>query len=585
MKLRKTRKALRLVGLVLAVAVLVSVVPMMGLSASATKMEGANFTSGTPPFVYLVTGVASGADGENTAKLYQDSRMGADYATYTGTYTIPARAYDREDMLFYTVTEVAGQDAASLGALQNVPLTGIVLPNTLTKIGARAFADSGLREITFPTSVTSLAADAFSGTAISKLTLDVAVNTTLVGNRSYDTTAGLITLPADITQLNITAPLVVTGPVEVKGNATVTNTSITVNAGSLTLDGALAGQGVVEVRNGGSFTIKGASPAFTGSIRLTSEDATFTNESPAAILAQNTIGTTLTVRPGMSLRGGDQRAVDPANPQSGEAAEMPEITANAGGTVTMDDTGTILTIMPNQGFKIQNVVVNGQNMGNISRYVFGVASAQNTVAVTFTEGEQEPEGPDEPVLPPTYFIDVPATAIYAESVSFLANNGIVYGMGNNIFAPDMLTTRAMMVCLLKHMEVYGGSFSVETQKDAGIEEPEKKSWWTDAMIWAASNGMINPNIEVFEPHKLVTREELAVLLARFTWLRGFSTRVDASRYNSYRDSVLLSGESRDAMVWAVSKGYLLSANSVLDPSGTITRSDMAILLAKYLRAN
>ena len=581
MKTVRTRKALRAAALFLALVLAFST---LGLSASAARSKGAYFTSGNPPFAYVITGVAP-EKAENTVKLYQNEKM-VSYAAYTGSYVLPAKAEDGQGLTDYALTEIGGAEAGGLGALENVPLTGLVLPGSVTVIGSRAFAGSGLKELTFPTSVTSLAPDAFSGVTLSKLTLDVCKAVSLVSDSSYRVANGLITLPAAVQDVTVSAPLTVTGPVNVAGNVTVKNSGITVAGGSLTVNGTLAGQGVIEVRDGSTLTLKTPSPAFTGSIRLTGETAVFVNGTSAPVTVQNAAGKTVSVYPGLTQLGGAKAPTDPTGPineNTGEAM-MPAVSFNEGGSVVTDASGRQVTIVPEKGYRVENVKINGQDMGSITRYEFGLSDLENSVVVTFGKGEDE-EGPSEPALPPDFFLDVPDTAPYAKSVAFLASNGIFFGVGKNLFAPDRLTTRAMILALLKRMEIYGNSFALEPVEPIDVEVPEKTFWYTEALVWAARNGMVNKDFSVFQPNKVVTREEVARLLSRFTALRGYSTKVDASRYNAFRDAAMLQGSARDAMVWAVSKGYLSVENSMLDPAGPMTRGEVAQLLAGYLQNN
>ena len=113
----------RLAGMALSAVLLVSALPMTGLSASAAGMKGAFFTSGNPPFAYVITGLRP-EDGDNMVKLYQNENMQS-YEGYTDVYTIPERAFDADDMRFYTVTEIGGAVGDSVpGALEGVPLRG-----------------------------------------------------------------------------------------------------------------------------------------------------------------------------------------------------------------------------------------------------------------------------------------------------------------------------------------------------------------------------------------------------------------------------------------------------------------------------
>ena len=61
--------------------------------------------------------------------------------------------------------------------------------------------------------------------------------------------------------------------------------------------------------------------------------------------------------------------------------------------------------------------------------------------------------------------------------------------------------------------------------------------------------------------------------------------IDAGRHHAYRDSNMLAAESRHAMLWAATNGYLKVKGGLLDPAGLVTRADMAQMFALYLRIN
>lgn len=589
MKKHGTGLAVRLMVLAMAVLLIVAALPLAGSFAMAAKTKGAYFTTGFPRFAYVITGLKV-EDGDNTVKLYQNADM-QPYDTYTGVYPIPAQVYDSEDMRLYTVTEIGGAVGDTVpGALQNVPVTGIILPETITAIGAKAFAgDTALAELTFPTSVTSAAADAFTGVTLQQLTLNVVTETTLSGTTAYTSARRMVSLPGQITDLQVSQPLTIAGPVTLSGGVQIDNSDILVQSGAtLTLAGELKGDGVVEVKNGGSFVLGAASPSFTGRIRLTEAAARFVNNTNAPVSVVNAAGKAVTAAPGETVLGGEQEqpAVQPTqapDDNTGETDTNPRITHNDGGTVTVEDAGKTVVIVASQGYYVEEVVINGLSMGNITRYEFEAASTQNTVAVTFAEG-QESEGPGTDI-PTTGFIDVPASASYAGSVTLLAEVGIFHGVGGNRFAPNGITNRGMTATLLKRMESYAPTFRIVPKEEETLPaDVSEGQWYAEAAAWANATGILPCDADGnFNAPRASTRQELALCLYRFTQLRGYSTKVDASLYRRYQDATLLEGEIRQAMVWAASKGYLSAENRVLDPSGTMTRAAVADMLARYLR--
>lgn len=581
MKKISRRSLLKLPALFLTAALVALSFPMGGMKAFAAKMKGAYFVDGNPPFAYVVTGLKA-AEGEDRVKLYQNANMQS-YEGYDGVYTIPEQVFDSEDMHYYTVTEIGGSVGDTVpGAMQGVPLRGIDLPGGVTTIGTKAFSGCwNLMEMTFPTSVVSLAPDAFEGVNVQKLTLRVSTSASLSGESFYTPGNSLdpIMLPCPLTDLMVTAPLTITGAVNVSGSTVLSNTSIVVRSGAaLTLSGGLSGTGVVEVANGGALTLWGSALSYNGTIRLTGSGSTFTNFTSSPIKVMNCFGRTITLQPGDSVTGNQEEDEENVSPPSGY---RPQISTNYGGVVSVEDGGRVVVITPYDGYRVESVEINGILMKDITRYEFETADSQNTVKVTFARG-QDVIGPKP--SDPISFKDVPATAAYADSVFFLVNNGILQGVSNTRFAPDLLTTRAMYVSLLKRMEIYGSDFRVECELPELPADVDPSAWYAESAAWSVGCGFVSlDNARNFRPNQLVTREEAALYLYRLTLHRGYAAWTEPGSFRRYADSSLLSEESRDALTWAVSRGFLPSSSAMLNPSGLLTRAEVAQMLAQYLQ--
>ena len=599
MNRKDRRRFSKVICLVLAVMLLVSALPMAGLTVSAASMKGAFFTSGNPPFAYVVTGLRA-EDGDDTAKLYQNPNMQS-YEGYNDSYIIPEQAYDSNDMRYYTVTEIGGAVGDGIpGALENVGLRGIVLPATVATIGERAFAGcTNLQEMTFPTTVNRLAVNAFTGVRLQRLTLDVSTAATLHSDSTYTPVNGssMISLPHAITNLAVSAPLTVAGQVSVPGSVRVTNTGITLQSGaSMTLGGNLSGSGVVEVRGGATLIMESAPMGYSGTIRLSGADATLINRSSASIPVINAVGWTVSVQPGETFLGSQNSSGSSEEPGPGGDEEpgtviRPQIMVNYGGSVTVEAGGKVVVITPFAGYYVESVVINGLPMGSITRYEFEEASEDNLVEVTFALGDA-PVGPQPPKPGADFaiFTDVPADAAYADAVVFLYNNDILQGINKTQFGPNLVTNRATFVYVMKRMETYNEDFRLEYKADEDEEtvypqDVSEDAWYAEAAAWAVGTGLLPQYLGGFWPTRNITREDAALCLYRLTHGRGYATLVNAGMYLRYSDSTLLSEESREAMVWAVSRGYLTVKNRALDPAGQVTRAEMAQMFARYLQLN
>lgn len=583
--MKKNGRLAKIVGAALAAAIMVSSVPMAGLNAEAAGIKGDFFTDGTPPFAYVITGLKPEAGG-NTVKLYQNDGMQS-YADYNGSYEIPEQVYNSEELqTAYTVTEIGGAIGDSIpGALEGVGLHSITLPNTVTTIGRKAFANcTNLSEIELSTAVTKIGDYAFNNTNLNRLTLNVSQSAILTGNSSYTAarSGSYVVLPCDITNLNVSQSLIVTSNITVPGDTTISNAGVTIQPGaSLTLGGSLSGTGVIEVKNNAELVLTGSTASYRGSFRLTGSDSLFTNSSAYAVSVLNAQGQAITVPAGDTLLGSQEQAPSlvPDTPASAE----PQITANYGGSVAVEEDGKVIVISVLEGYRVESVVINGLSMGSITRYEFETATSENTVVVTFAKGEVI-EGPQLPITDPSVFTDVDGDAAYAESVKFLTNNGIFLGVSSTSFAPTQKTSRAMFLSVLKRLEIYGGDFKIECEEPVYPVDVEEGLWYSDAAAWAAGVGIINGKAYL-QPDEAITREQAAICLYRYNRARGYAAVIDAGRYHSYRDSLMLQGESRNAMVWAASSGYLKTEKSMLDPSGTITRAELAEMLARYISLN
>lgn len=581
MKKTNRRRFGRVFSLFLAALLLLSVLPMAGLTASAASIKGAYFLDGTPPFAYLITGIRPG-DAANTVKLYQNEDMQS-YSGYSGVYEIPAQVYNLDDMRTYAVTEISGARGAAPGALQNVPLRGVSLPGTVTDIGTQAFGGcSYLTEIVFPTSVVFLAADAFMGAPIQNLTLDVVTDTTLLSSTEYtaNNRAAPISLPQRVSALNVRSPLSVSGQVEIPGGTALAGSRIVVQSGAfLTLRGGLSGTGMVQVADNGTLTLQGSFDAFGGTFQLSGAASKLVNATSTPVTVTDASGKSVVVRPGETRTGGqkDEDPVDPGDMQ-------PQVTFNYGGTVTTLEDGRVVLIVPYEGYHVESVVINGLPMGKLTRYEFAEASWQNRVAVTFAPGKA-PVGPDKPVIDPSFrFSDVPADASYAEAVNFLVQNGIVQGVKNGRFLPGQKTTRGMFVSLLKRMENCGKDFTVRCKTPLVAVDVPVDSWYTESAAWAAGTGIVELQGEEFRADEAISRKELIMCLYRYTHLRGYDTYISQSNLYAHREILNLPMEERKAMAWALRRGYLTARGGTLDLSGTVTRAETAQILANYIAA-
>ena len=274
---------------------------------------------------------------------------------------------------------------------------------------------------------------------------------------------------------------------------------------------------------------------------------------------------TVTVRPD----------IPPANPNYKITVE-----ATQGGTVTADPTaakaGTTVTLtpVPDRGYQVGTVAVTDRFGDAVAvteqadgTYTFVMPNGQVTVTVTF---EQAP-------LP---FPDVTEGDWFYDAVRYAYETGLMDGVGDNLFAPNSQTTRAQLVTIL-----YRLAGEPEPGGDSGFSDVAAGIWYTDAVAWAAENGIVNGVSDTeFAPGDDITREQLAAILYRYAACQGYdvSQRADLSGFG---DASSIRPYAQEALSWAHAQGLVLGfEDGSLRPQGTASRAQIAAVLMRFLAA-
>ena len=120
------------------------------------------------------------------------------------------------------------------------------------------------------------------------------------------------------------------------------------------------------------------------------------------------------------------------------------------------------------------------------------------------------------------YSDVSDDAWYAKEVQYVTDNGLMNGVGGDLFAPDVYVTRGMLVTILYRM-----SGSPEVDADINFIDVEPDEWYTEAIRWAAANNIVNGYYDgTFLPKADICREETATILYRYVNYLGLSTETD-----------------------------------------------------------
>ncbi len=220
----------------------------------------------------------------------------------------------------------------------------------------------------------------------------------------------------------------------------------------------------------------------------------------------------------------------------------------------------------------------------VSTPVFGGGSISST-----PEEEPEEEPKEEPqeelqeeIQETTFsedtFSDVKSSDWHYKSVEYVYKNNLMQGTDNG-FEPDSKMTRAMLACVIYRME------NPEKVFDNNIFEDVKSGeWYTDAIAWAASNGIVNGvNENEFAPNENVTREQMAVIIFRYAKFKNINlSDYENTNIAKFDDFDEISEYASSALSWANGCGIINGeTESRLNPQNDATRAQVATILMRF----
>ncbi|MBQ7040367.1 MAG: S-layer homology domain-containing protein [Clostridia bacterium] len=124
---------------------------------------------------------------------------------------------------------------------------------------------------------------------------------------------------------------------------------------------------------------------------------------------------------------------------------------------------------------------------------------------------------NEPSAPANGFTDVAGGAWYENAVAWAADNAIVLGVGEGLFAPDANITREQIaVILYKYATLKGKDVSKTADLNAFSDAASVSDWAKDALSWAVAEGLLQGMGDgTVAPKANATRAQIATILMRY----------------------------------------------------------------------
>ena len=210
-----------------------------------------------------------------------------------------------------------------------------------------------------------------------------------------------------------------------------------------------------------------------------------------------------------------------------------------------------------------------ENLGG----VIGEEYAEVDNRINFTDGEDALNK----------FTDLSDDAWYSDSAKYVLENGLMKGVTDTTFAPNENLTRAMLVTVLYRAEGEPATnrsipFS---DIDMGAYYANAVSWAKqNGIVNGVTENEFAPNIDI-------TREQIATIMHRYAMYKGDDVESgENTNILSYDDSDSISDYAISSMQWATGSGLIKGkTESTLNPLDNATRAEIAAILHRFIEVN
>lgn len=230
-----------------------------------------------------------------------------------------------------------------------------------------------------------------------------------------------------------------------------------------------------------------------------------------------------------------------------------------------------LTVIPDEGYELDKLVVTDRSGKELAltdkgdnKFTFVMPSSTVIVNASFRPVETTWSNP---------FADVSEDNWYYDAVAFAMEKGIMSGYSTDTFAPNDNLSRAMLAQILYNLEE-----KPSARTDIRFTDVSGDAWYSDAVLWAAENGIAQGYDGHFDPEAPITREQVATML----WNYAGKPAADNARALNYSDEDKISGWAVSAMLWATENNVMSGYDGMLDPAGQATRAQIAQMMKNYL---
>lgn len=152
------------------------------------------------------------------------------------------------------------------------------------------------------------------------------------------------------------------------------------------------------------------------------------------------------------------------------------------------------------------------------------------------------------------------------------------GTSDTTFEPDVGTSRAMFVVVLARIE----GVQVDNSAATSFDDVIAGEWYAGAVAWAADSGIVfGTSDTTFEPHVLITREQMATMIARYVEFAGVDLP-EANEEVTYADHDSISSYAKQAVKTCQIAGIMIGIYNNFEPQSNSLRAQVAVIFTRLI---
>ena len=169
---------------------------------------------------------------------------------------------------------------------------------------------------------------------------------------------------------------------------------------------------------------------------------------------------------------------------------------------------------------------------------------------------------------------------YKPAVDFAQASGLMSGMGDNKFAPDVTTTRAMVAQVM---------YELADEPDVSdltcpLSDVDSTAWYADAVTWAYNAGVVSGYEDgTFRPGRAIARQEMAVMFYGMLFGTDSILIEDDIKIalGAFKDGDTVASWAREAVAVCYISGIMVGDNGSFKPTDLLSRAQLAQVFRSF----